>query len=363
MAGSTRGADWVRWPWQKRVERRESDGAFVDAVLRAIEAEAAGTAADNAATGAVEAAAGALSRAFASARVEGPEWVRMAVTDDFLGLVGRDLVRRGDSMHAIRMSGGMLKLIPVASWHWEGSHDPASWRVRATAYGPSTSTTWNLPADSVVFVRWGGEPGSPYLGKGPLRFAAVTAKLGAQTERTLADEAAGPLAQLLAIPSDGGDGEDDDPLAKLKTDIAGARGKAAFVETTADAWGEGAAAAPRRDWIAARLGPNPPAALVEARRDAFTATLAACGASVALFDDSDGTSKRESLRQWHMGTVRPLARILEAELARKLGAEVKLRFDPYALDMVSRAQTVQKLVMAEVPLEKALAGVMFEDDE
>lgn len=286
----------MRWPWRKRVESRQSDGAFVDAVLRAIEAEAAGTAADNAATGAVEAAAGALSRAFAGAKVEGPEWAQMAVTDDVLALIGRDLVRRGESLHAIRNAGGKMRLIPCASWHWEGSHDPATWMVRATAYGPSTSTTWKLPAESVVYVRWGGEAGSPYLGKGPLSFAAVTAKLGAQTERSLADEAAGPLAQLLAIPSDGGDGEDEDPLAKLKTDIAGARGKAAFVETVAGGWGEGEGSAPRRDWVAARLGPNPPSSLVEARRDAFSATLAACGASVALFDDSDGTSKRESLR-------------------------------------------------------------------
>lgn len=64
-----------------------------------------------------------------------------------------------------------------------------------------------------------------------------------------------------------------------------------------------------------------------------------------------------------MGTVRPLARILEAELTRKLGAMIRLKFDGYALDMVSRAQTVQKLVQAEVPLDKALAAVMFEDEE
>ena len=103
----------MRWPWQRRREVRESDGAFADAVLRAIEAEAAGTAADNAATGAVEAAAGALSRAFAGATVEGPQWVQAAVTGDVLGLVGRDLIRRGESLHAIRMSGGMVRLIPV----------------------------------------------------------------------------------------------------------------------------------------------------------------------------------------------------------------------------------------------------------
>ena len=36
-------------------------------------------------------------------------------------------------------------------------------------------------------------------------------------------EAQGPLAQLLAIPQDGGTGGDDDPLAALKADIVRAR--------------------------------------------------------------------------------------------------------------------------------------------
>ena len=87
------------------------------------------------------------------------------------------LIRNGDSMHVIRMSGGMVKLIPASSWHWEGGHNPDSWTARVTCYGPSTSTTWNLPASAVVFVRWGGTPGQPYVGTGPLSWARTTARL------------------------------------------------------------------------------------------------------------------------------------------------------------------------------------------
>ena len=80
-----------------------------------------------------------------------------------------------------------------------------------------------------------------------------------ETERSLADESAGPLANLLPIPADGGDDDDDaDPLKLLKADIAAARGKALLLETTAAGYGEGMASAPRRDWVASRLGPNPP---------------------------------------------------------------------------------------------------------
>ena len=290
----------MRWPWSKR-EHRDSGGDFSDAVVRLIEAQAAGSAADASSTAAVEAASGALSRAFASAEVVGEPWVQECVSPGVLAQVGRDLIRNGDSMHVIRMGAdGMVKLIPASSWHWEGSHDPATWTVHATCYGPSTSTTWNLPASAVVFVRWGGTPGQPYVGTGPLSWAHTTARLQSETERSLADEAQGPLAQLLAIPQDGGDAGDDDPLKMLKADIAGARGNALLVETSAAGWGEGTSAAPRQDWKQSRLGPMPPESMATIRKDAFEAVLAACGTPPSLFIDSDGTSQREAVRRWHL---------------------------------------------------------------
>ena len=75
------------WPFRRR-EKRDSGGDFSDAVVRLIEAQAAGTAADASSTAAVEAASGALSRAFASARVEGPPHVMEAVTPRVLGSGG-----------------------------------------------------------------------------------------------------------------------------------------------------------------------------------------------------------------------------------------------------------------------------------
>ncbi len=174
----------MRWPWRK-TERRDSGGDFSDSVVRLLEAQAAGTAADSSSTAAVEAAAGALSRAFSSATVEGESWVQETVTPIFLGQVGRDLIRAGDSMHVIRIGDdGAVQLIPCSSWHWEGSYNPNSWTVRATAYGPSTSTTWNLPGASVVFIRWGSSPGQPYVGTGPLSHGrTTTARLQSEAER------------------------------------------------------------------------------------------------------------------------------------------------------------------------------------
>ena len=93
----------------------------------------------------------------------------------------------------------------------------------------------------------------------------------------------------------------------LKADIGGARGKAVLTETTFAGWGEGKASAPMLDWKPQRLGPNPPEAMVAVADAAFSRMVAACGASVSLFSDADGTAQREALRRWHMGTVRPLA--------------------------------------------------------
>ena len=344
----------MRWPWQ-RAEKRQSGGDFSDAVLRLIEAQAAGSAADASSTAAVEAASGALSRAFAAAEVVGPGWARDAASPAVLAQIGRDLIRKGDSLHVIRVDRGRVRLIPASSWHWEGSHDPETWRVRATCYGPSTSTTWNLPASGVVFARWGSTPGQPYVGTGPLSWAHTTARLQSETERSLADESAGPLAQLLAIPQDGGSGEQGDPLSDLKRDIRAARGKALLVETTASGWDAGRAAAPQRDWKSARLGPAPPEALATIAQQTFERVLAACGTPASMFTDSDGTAQREALRRWHLGTVLPMARMVEHELSAKLEAEVRLKFDGYPLDMQSRAVTFQKLVQGGVAVNEALA--------
>ena len=111
-------------------------------------------------------------------------------------------------------------------------------------------------------------------------------------------------------------------------------------------------------------GPMPPEAMVKLAESAFARSLAAAGASPSLFNDADGTSKREALRQWHMGVVRPLARMLEAELSEKFGVPITLKFDNYPMDMVSRAQVFSKLAGVEgVSPEMALAFAQIGDGD
>ena len=87
----------------------------------------------------------------------------------------------------------------------------------------------------------------------------------------------------------------------------------------------------------------PPESMATIRRDTFEAVLAACGTPPSLFVDSDGTSQREALRRWHLGTVLPLARLVEHELTEKLETDVWLKFDNYPLDLAGRRSGVSKV--------------------
>ena len=364
MAGAPGGGGRVRWPWQPR-ETREAVGGYTEIISRLIEAQASGTTQQASATAAIEAAAGLLSRAFASATVDGPDDIAEALSPRRLALIGRDLIRVGESLHVIRMT-GRLALIPASTWYWEGDADPRGWTCTATAYGPSGSTTWRVPADSVIFTAWGSPTARPYHGLGPASWAAESVRLNANAERSLADEAGGPTAALLPIPEgqDAGSDEDGDPLAARPADIGRARGKALLLESTASGFGEGRANAPARDWDPRYLHPSPTESMVRLAESAFGRVLASCGCSPALFDDSDGTAKREAQRQFFLGTVLPLARVLETELTEKFGVPVRLRFDLYNVDLAGRAAAFQKLVAGGVAVTEALAttGLLAADD-
>ena len=262
---------WL-WPFGK-IEKR-SGGGYTDAIVQAIEAYSVATVADVSSTAAVEAVAGLLSRTLSAAKVDGASWLRDSINPPWLAMVGRSLVREGASLSVIRATEAGLHLVPAANWTFETLSGEMlgeiedEWQARVTTYGPSASTTRTLGRDEVVYVRWGASPGTPYRGRGPTSWASLASKMNAETERSLGDEAAGPIAQLLSIPSDGGDDEDEhDPLAMLKADVKAARGKALFVETTQTAWGDGKQAAPQRDWAASRLGSNPPEGARQAERD------------------------------------------------------------------------------------------------
>ena len=128
-----------------------------------------------------------------------------------------------------------------------------------------------------------------------------------------------------------------------------------MVETTSAGWGEGMSSAPRQDWQPHRFGANPPAPLISLRNDAAASVLAACGVPLALINDADGTSQRESWRRFAMGSLEPVATVLARELSEKLETEISFSFRSlWAHDIAGRAGAFAKLAASGLPIATAL---------
>ena len=246
-----------------------------------------------------------------------------------------------------------------------GAFDPDGWTYRVNLAGPSLLTTRDpVPAAGVLHLMYARDPDRPWRGVGPLDSAHTTGALAANLEQRLSEEAGGPVGHLLPVPADGGDGGDDDPLAKLKADVRTAKGRPLLIETTSAGRGEGRANAPNQDWQPRRLGANPPTTLPSLRDAASMAVLDACGVPRALAESADGTAAREGWRRFVMGSVELLLAIVGLRLARKL--ETAVSFDLgglWAHDLQDRASAFQRLVAGGVSVNEALAtsGLLSED--
>ena len=352
----------MRWPWSKSPETRQSTGYTQLITDAALAAATAGGDQLASAHWALETSAVLYSRAFSAARIEGAsETVTMALTPAVMGQIGRDLIRRGESIYLITVDQGELELLPAgdASVLFGSSASERHWRYFLTHYGPGGSTTLYPPSAAVVHARYATTTQQPWRGISPLAWCKSTANLAGSLESLLANEAAGPSGYFLPIPQDPGDDADPDtdPLAPLKAQIAAGKGRPVIVESV-KSMSESRAVSPDRDWQQSRYGASPPNTLDPLRTNAGMSVLSACGVPVSLASDADGTSQRESWRRFAMGSVAPLLRIVASELARKLDSP-GLRFDLgdlWAHDQAGRAQAFAKLVGAGMSLADAAAA-------
>ena len=336
------------WPFKKPEPEKRG---YSDLILAGLEANAMSQAAKVGQTAAIEAVAGLLARTLQGAMVQAPDYLR--INPDWLGTIGRQLVRDGEHLSRIAMTdNGQVALVPAGHWYFVDSMSAleSTWKANVTEYGPSGSTTRTVNRAGLVFVRWASFPIEPEHGRSPARLASLTAKAAAESERLLGDELGGPIAQILTVPN----GQDGAELAAVQGGITKARGKAVMVETNQGGLGD-MGTAPARDWVASRLGANPSQPVVEAADRAFSRMVAACGASVSLFTDADGTSQREALRRWHLSTVLPIIKLIEWELKNRIDPGITIKTDNYGLDIQARAAALDKLVKAGVSLDEARA--------
>ena len=345
------------WPFGKREpEVRQSVQPFTDAIVSAIQATATGSAlAVPTATASVEAAAGFYARAMATAIVSGAGIAEGALTPSMLSLVGRDLIRRGESIFLIEFEGDRLMLRPAGSWDVRGGPRESSYWYRLDLFGPSGNETRLVPGASVLHFRYAVDPARPWTGVSPLQWARLTGAAHASLESMIASEAGSPFGYLLPVPSEV-ENDDDDPNAALRKDLAGARGRTLIVgdpSLDVESAGQLRAGAYRS---VARFGANPPTSVEGLRGETGRDVLAACGLSSALFNQSsDGTARREAYRQaLHVG-VRPVVRLMAAELQAKLDApDLALDMSElHAADVAGRARSFKAFVEAGVHPEDA----------
>ena len=352
----------MRWPWAKPAPERRAAIPFTDAVVAALQAQAAGTATgDPSALAALEAAVALYSRAFAAATVTPPE-ARSVLTPPYMALLARNLIRRGEDVHQIIVDRGEVRLQAIGSWDVRGGPAERSWWYRCDRFGPSGNLTELVPGAAVLHARYAVDSARPWHGISPLGWARATGTLAANLETRLGEEAGGPVGHVIPYPTGPDDPDDeDDPLTMLRADLLAAKGRTILAETTAAGGGEGKMAAPQTDWKAHRFGAAPPASLPSLRSDASLAVLAACGVPVSLATDADGTSQREAWRRFVMGSVEPLLAILALEIEAKL--EIRVSFDLTSLwahDLAGRAASFKAMVTAGMEVERAarLSGVL-----
>ena len=344
--------NWRFW------ERRESS-AFSDALIAAMVRRADdNTLANVNAVAALEAAAGTVGRGFSAAEVSGPDFLTAALTPDVLEMVGRAMVRRGEYVAMIDTSTGALAIRPASSWDVQGGYRAEDWTYRLTLSAPNAVTTFDdVPAQSVIHVRYAADPSRPYHGQSPIDVAYLSGQLSANTLQQLSNEAGGPVGRTMEVPRDGGDAE----LNELIQEIKDAKGGVVTVEGGDwDNAGSGASMTGKTY----RFGGEPPDSMVALHQEASNEIYAAVGFNPALFTAGDSASLRESWRLALFNVIGPLSGKLQAELRLKVDAGITLSFQELrSSDLSGRARAMQSMVNGGMAVADAVAvaGLMVED--
>ena len=289
----------MRWPWQRKAERRN----YTDSITAAFQVAAeGGTSTAPLATAALESASGLYGRCMAAATVRNadPDIVE-SLSPEVLSQVARELIRKGESTWLIRTPAGRVSLDPVAyATLTGGSPDPMSWRYMCHLYGPTDSMNVSRGASGVLHVRLAFDSARPWQGVAPWAWASSTGRAITNLEKLVADEAGAPFGYLLSVPA--APSEDDDPTAGLRADLAKAKGSTLVIESP-ESWDTDLPAARGGQagrFAVTRFGANPPNNIDVLRTETGRDVLSACGVPPTLFvASSDGTAQRGGVPPLH----------------------------------------------------------------
>ena len=350
-----------RWPFGKR--RTEKRAGYTDAIIQELQRRTQTLSADPERTAAAQSAGGLWGRCLAVARVTPASPITKTLTPSVLYSIGRALCLRGQALMWFTLDGNMTpRLWHIGEYDVSGNHDPTSWTYRATIEGPTRRLVRTLTADETVHVRIGEDSEAPWRGVSPLAAATDTAGALAGVESGLRKEANQVSGYVIPGPLEG---LDDQAYSELKGDLAQLSGASRLVPSLNPRVGDPSARPGDADWVSRRLGIHPPESLVDLRSAAALDVLSAAGIPPVLGSGgADATGLREGLRQLYHVTMQPVARIVEAELARVLEVDVALDLSALAAaDVQGRSRAFRALVGGsnqngiEVAEARRLAGL------
>ena len=340
-------------------KRPETRSSWADAVAQLKHLIAGSDYADAVETAASEIAAGVIERAFASATVTGAsDLIAAPLNPCTLAYVGRQLTKHGESCHMIRTSSGKLELLPAQNWEVYGlDPDPDTWMYDIYVPTPNAGQfSRRVSALDVVHVRTGASRDTPWSGRSALRNAADLGTSHARIESSVSKELKGAAGRVLPAPLD----PRNDPGKKaIQNALNAIVGGPLVVESMASGHGNILRSEGRMssDWMQRRIGPDPPAAVVELRNDLQVSAGIALGIPAELLrSDASAQARREAWRQCYFGTVLPLARLLQNELRYKLESpELTIRLDELgAADLQARGRSLKSMVDSGVKLKRAM---------
>ena len=300
-----------------RMEHRDAAVDVGDAVLQAFQNSLMGGSAglvDPTATASVETAVRALSTPFALATVTGPAMI----TPAFLADVARRLFTSGNAVYRIDTDDA-LELIPASSFEVGGTARRWVYELETPIPGNSKVDRRRVPADGVVHVRINASALEPWRGRAPWQLARVSASTLANIERSLESDVMVRSAILLPMP----DASSPTAITQIKNALLRGMGAYNLIETTAQGFGQGITAAPKKDWEQQRIGSVVPEHNTGLRTESAKAIMQAFGVSPAMFQ-GDGNAQREARRLMFLDTILPTSVLIADELSTKLETAVAI---------------------------------------
>ena len=268
------------------------------------------------------------------------------VIQPLLGSIGRSLTDEGESSFVISTRGGSLSLIPASIADVSGPAD-GPWLYTLNLRGPSGDTRGVFPAASVLSFRSNSDHRTPWRGRAAL--SENSGALLAQLHQQLSAEVAFRPARLVSAGS---------ATAEQRLAITDQIAQGGIVTVSGSAAGSRDKAAALGTGV---LGPKIEEA-TNGLNDALSRVIcSSLGVPSDLIVGGGESGGKDSWRRFCIATCAPILQIIVTEWTEKIGpleySIENLRVaDSTAIARAigSRATAVQKLVLAGVPVDRAL---------